>query len=156
MINLLNLLSTPSGGTTTNQGLPMWVFWVVLIVVCVLMLVMSSRQRKKQQAQMEERMNALKVGDRIKTIGLIVGTIERVNEDGTLLISTGDEEHKNYLTIEKNAVYQTIPDNEPYAEAYQENANEPQAVSVDDEDEGIEVEDIIEEAIADDEDEING
>ena len=141
---LLNLLATSSNSTTPPQSRYDWVIWVVLIGLCIVMFVISSQQRKKQQAQMEERMNALSAGDRIKTIGLIVGVIERVNEDGTLLISTGDADNKTYLTIEKNAVYQTIPDEEPVEEV----ADQSSEVT---EDEGIEVEDIIEEATADQE-----
>ena len=141
---LLNLLATSSNSTTPPKSRYDWVIWVVLIGLCIVMFVISSQQRKKQQAQMEERMNALSAGDRIKTIGLIVGVIERVNEDGTLLISTGDADNKTYLTIEKNAVYQTIPDEEPVEEV----ADQSSEVT---EDEGIEVEDIIEEATADQE-----
>lgn len=141
---LLNLLATSSNSTTPPKSKYDWVIWVVLIGLCIVMFVISSQQRKKQQAQMEERMNALSAGDRIKTIGLIVGVIERVNEDGTLLISTGDADNKTYLTIEKNAVYQTIPDEEPVEEV----ADQSSEVT---EDEGIEVEDIIEEATADQE-----
>ena len=51
---------------------------------------------------------------------------------------------KVQVTIEKNAVYQTIPDEEPVEEV----ADQSSEVT---EDEGIEVEDIIEEATADQE-----
>ena len=68
---LLNLLATSSNTTTKPKSGYDWVIWVVLIGLCIVMFVISSQQRKKQQAQMEERMNALSAGDRIKTIGLI-------------------------------------------------------------------------------------
>ena len=148
---LLNLLSTSASSGTQIKGGYDWVVWVILIGLCVVMFVISSRQRKKQQAQMEERMNALSAGDRIKTIGLIVGVIERVNEDGTLLISTGDANNKTYLTIEKNAVYQTIPDEEPAVEV----AEDIEATESESAEEGIEIEDIIEEATADEEENNN-
>lgn len=148
---LLNLLSTSANSGTQPKGGYDWVVWVILIGLCVVMFVISSRQRKKQQAQMEERMNALSAGDRIKTIGLIVGVIERVNEDGTLLISTGDANNKTYLTIEKNAVYQTIPDEEPAVEV----AEDIEATESESAEEGIEIEDIIEEATADEEENNN-
>ena len=148
---LLNLLSTSASSGTQPKGGYDWVVWVILIGLCVVMFVISSRQRKKQQAQMEERMNALSAGDRIKTIGLIVGVIERVNEDGTLLISTGDANNKTYLTIEKNAVYQTIPDEEPAVEV----AEDIEAIESESTEEGIEIEDIIEEATADEEENNN-
>ncbi len=115
---LLNLLteagtSPGGGGQTNNNG---WVMWVILIGLCVVMFVLSSRSRKKQQQQIVHRLSALKPGDRISTIGLIQGVIEEIYEDGIILISTGSEDKKSYLTIERNAIYRTIPEIEPIPE----------------------------------------
>jgi len=107
LFNLLNAAATSSGGgeKTSDNG---WVIWLILIGVCVVMFVISSRQRKKQQAQIEERMNALKPGDRILTIGLINAAIEEIYDNGTILISTGSGDKISYLLIERNAIYKTI------------------------------------------------
>ena len=115
---LLNLLAeaTSSNQDGLNQPNNGWIVWLILIGLCVVMFIVSSRSRKKQQQQIEDRLNALKPGDRISTIGLIQGVIEEIYEDGIILISTGSDDKKSYLTIERNAIYRTIPELDPIPE----------------------------------------
>ncbi len=114
MIFLANLLdaaaSSGSSSSGTKQGLPTWVVWVGLLAVLVIMFVVNYFSRKKQQKAAEEKMNSMKPGDKVKTIGLICGTVVSVNDlHNTLVIETGEGENVSYLTIDKNAVYQTFP-----------------------------------------------
>lgn len=124
---IFNLLAEATTSSSSDQGGSSngWIMWVFLIGLCVIMFVVSSRSRKKQQQQVEDRLNALKPGDRISTIGLIQGVIEEIYDDGIILISTGSDDKKSYLTIERNAIYRTIPELEPIAE---ENAEPVEAV----------------------------
>lgn len=103
--------SSGSSSSGAQSGLPTWVVWVGLLVVLVIMFVVNYFSRKKQQKAAEEKMNSMKPGDKVKTIGLICGTVISVNDlHNTLVIETGEGENVSYLTIDKNAVYQTFPD----------------------------------------------
>lgn len=103
--------SSSSSSSGAQSGLPTWVVWVGLLVVLVIMFVINYFSRKKQQKATEEKMNSIKPGDKVKTIGLICGTVVSVNDvQNTLVIETGEGENVSYLTIDKNAVYQTFPD----------------------------------------------
>ncbi len=61
----------------------------IMIVVLVLMMVffyfMIIRPQKKQQKEAQDRINSLKVGDKVVTIGGFYGTINRVLDDGFLI-----------------------------------------------------------------------
>ena len=131
MFSILNLLSSAaSGGAsgstsgTATQGNPymQWIFLGAIAVILVVYFIFSSRSRKKQQEQIEEKMSKLKKGDKIKTIGMIIGEIVEVNEDGTYLIMTGNAECFSYMTIDKQAIYQIIEakQEEPAAEPFGE------------------------------------
>ena len=103
--------SSGSSSSGAQSGLPTWVVWVGLLAVLVIMFVVNYFSRKKQQKAAEEKMNSMKPGDKVKTIGLICGTVVSVNDlHNTLVIETGEGENVSYLTIDKNAVYQTFPE----------------------------------------------
>lgn len=74
---------------------------VVMIIVLLVMVVVSGRSQKKRQKQMQEMNMKLKAGDRIKSIGGIVGTIEEVTDRDTFLIRTGE----HIMEIDRQAVY---------------------------------------------------
>lgn len=101
---LINLLteSSPSGGGNPGGD---WIIYVILIGFLALMIVPSIiRQRKDKKAQ-EEKLNAIEVGAKVTTIGLIHGEIVDVGEV-YVVIKTGTEENPSFLTIEKRAIYQ--------------------------------------------------
>ena len=67
---------------------------VVLFAVFYFMLIRPENKRKKQAQQMRE---SLKKGDKLTTIGGIIGTIVAVNED-TLVIETSDDRVRMEIT----------------------------------------------------------
>lgn len=140
LVNLLTETEETSSSAATTNGGSSWVIWVILIGFMVVMFIMSSRSRRKQQEQLNDRLNALKPGDRISTIGLIQGVIEEIYEDGIILISTGSDDKKSYLTIERNAIYRTIPDVAPLGDetATEENAPSDESVEPFDANENVE------------------
>lgn len=83
-----------AGGNPLTQIVPL-----VLIVV-VFYFFMIRPQMKKQKDQ-KKYIEALKIGDKILTIGGIYGTIFKINEDGTMIIAVEDG---GKLKISKNAV----------------------------------------------------
>jgi preprotein translocase subunit YajC len=84
--------SGPFGGMTSIifMGMIILVFWLFFI-----------RPQAKKQKQQRKFIEELQKGDRIVTIAGIHGTVNKVNEDGTvnLEISPG-----SYIKIEKSAV----------------------------------------------------
>ena len=73
----------------------------ILFAVFYFMLIRPENKRKKAAQQMRE---SLKKGDKLTTIGGIVGTIVQVNED-TLIIETSDDRVR--LEVTKWAVSNT-------------------------------------------------
>jgi len=58
-----------------------WGFMIIIIGGMLLMLFWSSRSRRKQEAKHRDMLSALKKGDKIVTIGGIVGTVIEVRAD---------------------------------------------------------------------------
>lgn len=106
----LNLLSSSD---SVQQQPSFWQsagIWILLAVLLIGLFVFNYFTRKKQQKAAEEKMSALKAGDKIKTIGLICGTIVSVDDvQNTVVIETGDDDHHSFLTIDKSAIYQVFP-----------------------------------------------
>ncbi len=119
-MNLLKLLlataeeggaQEPAGGC--NSPIPMIVIFVVLIAAYVWMTVSSRKRQKEEQAKVQ----GIKVGDKVKTIGGVCGIIVEINDDeNTFVIETGTEENKSYVKFDKAAIYQTQSMSEPETE----------------------------------------
>lgn len=120
MLNNLYLLldATTSAADSSAAGKNSWFSWIFLPLVIVIfggMMVYSYFQRKKQEKQMNEKLEGLKVGDKVETIGRIYGTIVAVHdEENAVVLLTGDEQYPSYVKVDKMAIYRTI--NEPVAE----------------------------------------
>ena len=79
-----------SSGTLIMMGLMILVFWLFMI----------RPQAKKAKAAKLFQENMQK-GDKIVTIAGIHGTVNKVNEDGTLMLETSPG---SYMKIEKSAI----------------------------------------------------
>ncbi len=79
-----------STGTLIMMGLMILVFWLFMI-----------RPQAKKTKQQKQFINDLQKGDKIVTIAGIHGTINKVNEDGTLSIETSPG---SYIKIERQAI----------------------------------------------------
>ncbi len=103
------LLSLLSGEGSTNNGWLSYVIFGVLIVAIIAMLVISSRRNKKRQQEAEKLINAVKPGNKVKTIGGICGIVVEVDEeDNSFVLETGSEASgKSYVKFDRQAIYQT-------------------------------------------------
>ena len=72
-----------SGGEGSNTGSIMMI--VILVVMFAVFYFMIIRPQKKQQQKAQERINALKPGDKIITIGGFYATIEKVLDDSFMI-----------------------------------------------------------------------
>ena len=80
-----------------------------LVAVVVLFMIFNSRSTKKRQQEAQNKLDAIRPGNKVKTIGGICGVVVEVNpEDNTFVLETGTEASgKSYLKFDKQAVYQT-------------------------------------------------
>jgi len=70
---------------------------ILMVAVIGLMYVMMIRPENKRKKQAEEMRNSLKKGDKITTIGGIVGRVVMVNET-TLIIETSEDRVRMEIT----------------------------------------------------------
>ncbi len=116
---LINLLSSGSDSTAAPAGCTAGdaLIWVIPIALLVGFWILQGRQRKKQQEEVQKKMDALKVGDVVKTIGLIYGEIVEIDRDmETFVLKTGSEENCSFIKVDKMAIYQVIPPIDPQPE----------------------------------------
>ena len=100
---------TAASGNFFEQNWPMLVILAVLIVVVVVFYVLGSKKRKKQEKDAQDLINAVKPGNKVKTIGGICGIVVEVdNEENTFVLETGTETSgKSYIKFDRQAIYQT-------------------------------------------------
>ena len=81
----------------------------VLVAIIVVFMVLNGRTQKKRQEETMKMLNAIKPGNKVKTIGGICGIVVEVcPEDNTFVLETGTEASgKSYIKFDKQAVYQT-------------------------------------------------
>lgn len=84
------------GGNPIAQIIPL----VLIIVVFYFFMI---RPQMKKAKETKKYIEALKVGDKILTIGGIYGTIQKMNDDGTIIMAIEDG---SKMKISKNAVSQ--------------------------------------------------
>ncbi len=103
------------GEEETSSSSGFWSTWgvlIILIVVIVIIIVLwafSSRRRRKQEKETQDILNAVKPGNKVKTIGGICGIVVAVDpEENTFILETGSEETgKSYMKFDRQAIYQT-------------------------------------------------
>ena len=110
---LWNLLSnSTSSGTepTTGCGDPKTtVVFLIMIAVIVLFMFWNRQSQKKREKEINDTLDAIQPGNKVKTIGGICGVVVEVcPEDNTFILETGSETAgKSYIKFDKKAVYQT-------------------------------------------------
>lgn len=87
--------------TTTSST---WMMMGIMLVLIVGMYMFTSRSQKKRQEKVNQMVDSLRVGSKIKTIGGIHGEIVEVCED-TFVIKSGANGNYGYLRIGRNAIY---------------------------------------------------
>lgn len=104
-----------------------WVFLGVIVAAIIALLVWSFISNKKRRKNIEETINAIKPGNKVKTVGGIIGEVVEVNEEeGTFVMRTGDSMGNcSYMKFDKQAIYQTDAKPES-AEPAPEKAEEPE------------------------------
>ena len=109
---LWNLLSnsTDSSTSATGCGDPKTtVVFLIMIAVIVLFMFWNRQSQKKREKEINDTLDAIQPGNKVKTIGGICGVVVEVcPEDNTFILETGSETAgKSYIKFDKKAVYQT-------------------------------------------------
>ncbi len=103
---LTNNTEQPTGGC---DGWGSWLMIGILFAIIIVWMVFSRRSQKKHQDEVQNTLNAVGPGNKVKTIGGICGIVVEVNnEDNTFILETGSETTgKCYIKFDKQAIYQT-------------------------------------------------
>lgn len=114
--------------TLLASNVATYVILGVLVVAIVVMFVFSNRRRKKQEQDAKDLIDAVKPGNKVKTIGGICGIVVEVDEDeNTFVLETGTEQSgKCFIKFDKQAIYQTDAVVKPAESAPAETASEPE------------------------------
>lgn len=93
----------------TNGG-NQWLSYVligVLVVILIGSMILMNRRSKKREKEAQEKIDAVKPGNKVTTIGGIVGIVVEINpEDDTFVLETGSEDHgKCYVKFIRQAIY---------------------------------------------------
>ena len=105
-----SLLADEAAGGSSGYGQYIMLGIVaLLIVVIAVFYFLSNKKRKKQEQDAQDLINAVKPGNKVKTIGGICGIVVEVdNEENTLVLETGTElSGKSYIKFDRQAIYQT-------------------------------------------------
>ena len=89
-MNVFSLLTQDSGNNIGN--ISTYIIFGVLIVAIIVMFVFSSRRNKKQREEAEKLINAVKPGNKVKTIcGVCCIVVEVDDVENSLVIVSGCE-----------------------------------------------------------------
>lgn len=89
-----------------GSALTMVVQFAPLIVIIVLFYFMLIRPQRKRDKETKEMLNAMKVGDKVVTIGGICGKIVKI-KDNFVFIETGNigtQDEKSVIKMERDAI----------------------------------------------------
>ncbi len=77
-----------------------------LIVIIALMYFMLIRPQRKKEKELKAQISKMKVGDKVSTIGGIVGKVHSI-KDNTVIIETGNvgtPTEKSFIKFERDAI----------------------------------------------------
>ena len=114
MTSVLAQATNPSAPTSQpQQPAPGWAQMLqspmtLLLLVAVFMIVMTSRSKKKQERERTDMLSGMKRGDRVQTIGGIIGKVVEV--DGQEVLLKVDETSNTKIRFRRDAIHRVIGD----------------------------------------------
>ena len=114
--NVLSAAASNSGADAPKSDPTMtYIFMGIIVVAFIVMMVVSRRNQKKREEETNKMLDAIKPGNKVKTIGGICGVVVEIcPEDNSFVLETGTEQSgKSYIKFDKQAVYQTDAVAEP-------------------------------------------
>ena len=91
------------------QQIVSYVLIGVMVVILIVSMVLMNRRAKKRQQEAQDLIDAVKPGNKVKTIGGICGIVVEVDpEDDTFVLETGTEASgKCYIKFVRQAIYES-------------------------------------------------
>lgn len=115
-----------SGGTSVGTI----IIYVVLILVLIAMLIMPYFTQKKRNQEFAKMLNAIKVGDLVKTAGGVIGKVTKITDKGeikTVILETGSKTEKSYMEFDLSMIYCVLKSTKVEKESEVEE-NKPEAI----------------------------
>lgn len=103
---MLNLMLATSGAATNNAQNSWWIY-LVLIGLVIVMLVFPMFTQKKRNKEFNSMLDQMKVGDKVRTIGGVIGRVTKINRDAdipTVVIETGAKNAKTTMEFDVTAI----------------------------------------------------
>ncbi len=94
----------PTNTATTGSMIQ---FVIMMVVLFAIMYFMIIRPQKKREKLTQEMLSGLVVGDKIVTIGGIVGKITQIKDDN-LVLETGSSSEKSYIKVYRWSVKEVL------------------------------------------------
>ncbi len=86
--------NTSSSGTGTGGG--SWTSFIpflLIIAAAIVLFIFSKRSQKKREEEINNTLDAIQPGNKVKTIGGICGVVVEIcPEDNTVIVETGSEQ----------------------------------------------------------------
>lgn len=104
MLNLFLSETADNSGAATGNS---WWIYVVLIVMVVLMLVLPSITNRRRMKEYNQMLDQLRVGDKVRTIGGIIGRVTKISTKGdvkSFTLETGAKGSKTTMEFDMAAV----------------------------------------------------
>ena len=82
------------------------VSFLPMILIIVFMYLIMIRPQRKKEKDLRNQINAMKPGDKVVTIGGIVGKVNKI-KDNTVIIETGNvgtQDEKSFIKFELEAI----------------------------------------------------
>lgn len=125
ILNIVENLAEDANANTNSQG-SIWVY-VALIGLVVLMLVLPMITQRKRNKEYTSMLDSLAVGDTVKTIGGIIGRVNKIQEKNgvkTIIVETGDKGSKTTMEFDIAAVGMILNNKKPVAPVVKEKVEE--------------------------------
>ena len=94
------------GAAPGGAGMSMISMFLPIILIIVLMYFMMIRPQRKREKETKDMINAMKVGDKVVTIGGICGKVVKIKDEFVFIESgnIGTENEKSVIKMERDAI----------------------------------------------------
>ena len=107
---------TPAPGPTTTPAPPWWANqFIPIILIIVVFYLFLWRTKRKEDTKRKDMLGQLKKGDRVQTIGGILGTVVEVRDSEVLL--KVDETSNTKIRFSRSAIHRVLAEEEKKSES---------------------------------------
>lgn len=92
-----------AAGATQQPQQSMWPSVIMIVAMLAIFYFILIRPQKKKEKELKNMLAALKVGDKVATIGGIHGKIVRIKDD-IFVIESGVGNNKSTITVDRGSV----------------------------------------------------